>query len=286
MSPEPQEVRARAADGCPLAGLRYPADPDTGRPPGRCLLLHGLGVDANVWALLAPALRDLGFDVLCPDLRGHGRSASGSAWRFGPRRMADDLVVFCRTLGFQPTLVVGQSFGSWIALDLLRRHGGALGIESCVALTPVWFGRHQALAEWLRQIRATLRLLALMKSHGAGPRRTPARRDHQRWAGRPDWHLPRMIDEAGSIGWGRYARLMLWLRLQARRVPPWPDLNELPIDLFVASADGLWHNGEIETIHQLTGWPLERVAMLHVSPAVDPDCASRLARMIASRYPA
>src|SRR5260370_42556011 len=38
------------------------------------VFLHGAGLDHTVWALLARWFAHRGFDVLAPDLPGHGRS--------------------------------------------------------------------------------------------------------------------------------------------------------------------------------------------------------------------
>ncbi|MEC7963535.1 MAG: alpha/beta fold hydrolase, partial [Pseudomonadota bacterium] len=39
------------------------------------ILLHGVGLRAEAWAAQIPVLSDLGFDVLAPDMPGHGQSA-------------------------------------------------------------------------------------------------------------------------------------------------------------------------------------------------------------------
>lgn len=276
MTALPKEFEFTAADGCRLAGLHYP-----GRDQGpTCLLVHGLGVDANVWSFVAPALQADGFDVLCPDLRGHGRSESGARRAFQPGRMVEDLAALCRAREAAPSIVLGQSFGSWIALDLTRRHRAVLGIEVCIAVTPVWYGARTDLAELPGMLRSTLRLLRALRAQGAGPRGAPARRDHGIWMNQPDWHLPRLVEEAGSIGWDRYARLLLWLRRRALQVPDWRALAPLPVRLVVAARDGMWNNREIEQIQRLSGWPLERLDMRHLSPATDPAWAAPVAALV------
>lgn len=84
------------------------------------LLLHGLLATADLnWSLAIPALAKR-FNVLAPDLRGHGRGMPTS--RFSGEECADDLAAILETLGTGPVIVVGYSLGGLIAQTLVRRH--------------------------------------------------------------------------------------------------------------------------------------------------------------------
>jgi pimeloyl-ACP methyl ester carboxylesterase len=78
--------------------------------------VHGAHDHGRMWDGLAPRLADLGYRVVCPDLRGHGdsgRLASGHVWM----ATALDLGVLARTLdGGRPVRFVGHSFGAGLSM--------------------------------------------------------------------------------------------------------------------------------------------------------------------------
>lgn len=92
----------------------------TEKPP-LAILLHGVGLRAEAWAAQIPTLRDLGFDVLAPDMPGHGQSV------FTP---LDDVKGYAELLGIALTqqtpdrdcLLIGHSMGAMIALELAQQH--------------------------------------------------------------------------------------------------------------------------------------------------------------------
>src|SRR5581483_10285426 len=78
--------------------------------------LHGgPGLDhIMLKSALAPLAED--FQVLYPDLRGHGRSDRASAESWNLHTWADDLRRLCDALGLRKPVVLGSSFGGDIAL--------------------------------------------------------------------------------------------------------------------------------------------------------------------------
>ena len=75
----------------------------------------GPGLDhMAIMSALAPLADD--FQILCPDLRGHGRSDHSSAKFWNLRTWADDLRRLCDTLGLGKPVVLGSSFGGFVAL--------------------------------------------------------------------------------------------------------------------------------------------------------------------------
>ena len=87
-------------------------EPDA--PP--VLLLHGLGATS---ASLLPLITALGRDhrVIAPDLPGHGATAAPH-WRYVPAEMAAWGVALMRELDLGPGVVVGNSLGGRVALEL------------------------------------------------------------------------------------------------------------------------------------------------------------------------
>lgn len=80
-----------------------------GTGPGRALLLHGVGSAGATWWRLAETFAEDGYEVVAPDLRGHGSSP-----RAGSYLLADH-VADLRALGTGWDLVVGHSLGGVLA---------------------------------------------------------------------------------------------------------------------------------------------------------------------------
>jgi len=86
------------------------------------LLLHGHPRTSATWHRVAPLLADRGYTVVCPDLRGYGRShgpaptADHSA--HCKRAVATDMLEVMRDLGYGQFSVVGHDRGSCVALRL------------------------------------------------------------------------------------------------------------------------------------------------------------------------
>jgi haloacetate dehalogenase len=60
------------------------------RDPGRAVvLLHGHPRTHATWWLFAPILADAGLSVVCPDLRGYGRSTARSQIRDMSRTLTE-----------------------------------------------------------------------------------------------------------------------------------------------------------------------------------------------------
>ena len=87
-----------------------------GAPP--LVLLHGYPQTSAMWHGVAPILAR-SFQVICPDLRGYGRSdkpASDAAHApYAKRAMANDIVAVMRCLGHKRFLVGAHDRGARVA---------------------------------------------------------------------------------------------------------------------------------------------------------------------------
>ena len=281
MSTGAEDVSARVSDGFVLRGLYYRAR-SSDEPAPLCVCIHGLGVDANVWQFVAPQLQSRGISVLCPDLRGHGLSDQGKWLELNPRQMARDVFSACRKLELEPTMLLAQSFGTHVGLELLRQYRHLLEIRAYYAVTPTWIGDQKRLWAFLRTAPNTVTFLrSLGRRVGYNAPRNPERRDHSRFAEFPDFHMPRFVEEAASISWKRYAKLLVWLRFQSWRIPyEWEQCSGYPVRIIVASRDGLCNNRELEIVHRKTGWPLKWMDMKHISLATDAKYADELIKVL------
>lgn len=87
-----------------------------GKPP--LLLLHGYPQTGAMWHLVAPALTSA-FDVVCPDLRGYGRSDKPATdpahMPYSKRVMAEDMVAVMQALGHEKFHVAAHDRGGRVA---------------------------------------------------------------------------------------------------------------------------------------------------------------------------
>ncbi len=105
-----------------IEGSALVADGATLRQKPTLLLLHGgPGYDHSSFKPLFSQLADIA-QVVYIDHRGHGRSDAcpPTEWRLDI--FADDVVRLCNTLGIVKPIVLGQSFGGFVAQRYLARH--------------------------------------------------------------------------------------------------------------------------------------------------------------------
>jgi len=94
------------------------------------LLLHGHPRTSATWHRVAPLLLAAGYTVVCPDLRGYGRSSKPATTAdhapYSKRAMAGDLLALMRALGHDRFALVGHDRGSYVALRLALDHPEAV----------------------------------------------------------------------------------------------------------------------------------------------------------------
>jgi len=90
------------------------------------LLIHGHPRTGSTWHRVAPRLLEAGYTVVCPDMRGYGRSGTA---RIRPdhsqqskRTAALDLVRLMHHLGHASFSIVGHDRGTYVALRLALDH--------------------------------------------------------------------------------------------------------------------------------------------------------------------
>jgi pimeloyl-ACP methyl ester carboxylesterase len=115
--PPPVTVRVEQDDGVRLHALLWEPDEVIGCD---VLLVHGLASNALLWEGVATRLRAAGHRVVAVDQRSHGRSDRSDALSW--ERLAADLVGVAEALGMDRPLVVGQSWGGNVAIELAHRH--------------------------------------------------------------------------------------------------------------------------------------------------------------------
>ncbi|MFT5482979.1 MAG: pimeloyl-ACP methyl ester carboxylesterase [Halieaceae bacterium] len=84
------------------------------------VFIHGAGMDHTIWVMPSRHFARHGFNVVAPDLPGHGRS-KGTALN-SIDDMADWICALLRACELENAIIVGHSMGSLVALNLAARH--------------------------------------------------------------------------------------------------------------------------------------------------------------------
>ncbi|MEV4376072.1 alpha/beta fold hydrolase [Streptosporangium sp. NPDC049644] len=110
-----------------------------GRGPPVLLLQHGHPRTSATWHRVAPRLVERGFTVVCPDLRGYGRSRGPAPTAdhagYSKRAVANDAVAVMGSLGHGRFALAGHDRGGAVALRLALDHHDAVSqvafMDSC-----------------------------------------------------------------------------------------------------------------------------------------------------------
>jgi len=87
------------------------------------VLIHGWTGDGRYWHELGYTTRLSGeFELILPDLRGHGDSDTPGNRDFSDAAFASDVVAVLDDLGIDSAHVFGYSLGGWVAFELLAAY--------------------------------------------------------------------------------------------------------------------------------------------------------------------
>lgn len=87
------------------------------------MLLHGWPEDGSMWHRVAPQLVEAGYRVVCPDLKGFGRSEAPRGG-YDPETLGDEIAQLVRNLHARKAVLVGHDWGGAVALATAFRHPG------------------------------------------------------------------------------------------------------------------------------------------------------------------
>ncbi len=112
-----------------------------GRQGPPVVLLHGHPRTSATWHRVAPLLVQGGFTVVCPDLRGYGRSTGPAPTPdhtgHSKRAVAGDVVEVMRSLGHTRFALAGHDRGGAVALRLALDHPDAVSRVALIDCLPV-----------------------------------------------------------------------------------------------------------------------------------------------------
>lgn len=107
-----------------VEGAGLVADGSRMREKPTLILVHGgPGADHSVYKPAFSALSDIA-QIVYYDHRGCGRSEDGPRERWTLAQWGDDLKALCDTLGIEKPIVLGTSFGGFVAQAYATRHPG------------------------------------------------------------------------------------------------------------------------------------------------------------------
>lgn len=136
------EHRIAVDDGVDLRVLDHRNE--TGRGAA-LLLVHGLASNALLWSGTAHALAARGHRVIAVDQRGHGHSAKPDhGYDFAT--VSRDLLRLIGRLGLDRPIVIGQSWGGNVVLDLAARQPDA--VTAVVAVDGGFIDLGSRFADW------------------------------------------------------------------------------------------------------------------------------------------
>ncbi|MDX3091633.1 alpha/beta hydrolase [Streptomyces sp. ME02-6978a] len=105
------------------------------------VLLHGHPRTSATWHRVAPLLVRQGFTVICPDLRGYGRSTGPAPTAdhsgHSKRAVAGDVVAVLRALGHTRFALAGHDRGGAVALRLALDHPEAVSRVALLDCLPL-----------------------------------------------------------------------------------------------------------------------------------------------------
>jgi proline-specific peptidase len=98
-----------------------PEGPEMREKPVLLCLHGGPGLDHSTLKPVLSSLSDIA-QVIYLDQRGHGRSDRSSREHWTLAQWADDVREFCNVLGIENPIVLGVSFGGYVAMTYAIRH--------------------------------------------------------------------------------------------------------------------------------------------------------------------
>ena len=99
------------------------------------MLLHGNGFSGDVFARMASSPSFAGVPLIIPDLPGHGASdnAKSPTATYSYGGMANCMCELAEALSIDTFTVFGWSLGGQVAIDMLDRTPGLIGVAACGA---------------------------------------------------------------------------------------------------------------------------------------------------------
>src|SRR3989454_2496491 len=120
-----------------VVGSGLDAAPGFRQKPTLILLPGGPGFDHTYLRPWLDPVSEVA-QLVYVDERGCGRSARHTQEYYQLGIMADDIVLFCKALDIEHPIVLGQSFGGFLALSIAQRHPDFMSGIILFDTSPAW----------------------------------------------------------------------------------------------------------------------------------------------------
>jgi pimeloyl-ACP methyl ester carboxylesterase len=146
------------------------------------LALHGWPQHSGSWRAVASELGDT-HRLICPDMRGFGRSGWPGDGDFAKQRIADDALALLDVLGLERVCLVGHDWGGWAAMLAALTAPERFSRLLVLSVGHPWVPRALALRNAYRLAYQLPLYLPAVTAHGGLPRKVleAARRDDAGW---------------------------------------------------------------------------------------------------------
>lgn len=153
------------------------------------VFIHGLSGSSSAWEEYENKF-EKNYNVLCLDLRGHGKSAKlGNYEDYKVEKFSRDIYDLLTFLDVKKSIIISHSFGTMIALDFLNKYQNKF--ISSIFLSP---GFCMGNAKTAKIIRPVIKLIA--KFFDIAPFHSPKIGEHidySKYKNTGDWNLRRMF---------------------------------------------------------------------------------------------
>lgn len=120
------------------------------------LLLHGLSARADRWKHNLDALGQAGMRAMAIDLPGHGFASKGADFDYSARGYSQWIDQLVQTLGVERIMLVGTSFGGFVAAHYAADHpervAGLMAVGA-IGLVPAGEARRMKTVQWLAEMQ-------------------------------------------------------------------------------------------------------------------------------------
>lgn len=170
------------------------------RPERKTLVfVHGLSGSSSAWKLYEEHFGG-SYNVVCLDLRGHGKSLRPKEYRdYALTEFAEDIRELTAHLRIERFYIVGHSFGTLVELEFLARYQEIAA--GAIFLSPDFNIRRRRLSKivlpFLNALIFVARLLPRIKRYGGHV-------DYSRYRDTGDWNLRRSRADISNTGLRSY----------------------------------------------------------------------------------
>jgi pimeloyl-ACP methyl ester carboxylesterase len=163
------------------------------------VFIHGLSGSSSAWVPYEEQLESR-HNIVSPDMRGHGKSRKLRRYEdYAIEKIANDLVCLLDTLNVEQVTVVGHSFGTLVALALIRK---SRRVTSVVFLSPTFGVGH---AWWMPIARMLVWLVRLVGPMAPFSTKPKGHVDYSALVPTGDWSVRRIIPDVRNTGLRVYA---------------------------------------------------------------------------------